>query len=80
MASENSLKLMRSGSSITIYYKMVPLFECDAHKTGSGGGVNQKIEEELVTLTKIVTIWYNHVMNVLEKYSKPFNKTNLLLL
>ena len=87
MASENSLKLMCSGSSITIYYKMVPLFECDAHKTGScfskswkWRGVNQKIEEELVTLTKVVTICYNRVMDVLEKYSKPFNKTNLLLL
>ena len=36
---------------------------------GSGGGVNQKIEEELVTLTKVVTICYNRVMDVLEKYS-----------
>ena len=43
-------------------------------------GVDQNIKEELVTLTKFVTMWYNNVKDILEECYKPFNKINLLVL
>ena len=41
--------------------------------------LNQNIKEELVTLTKFVTMWYNNVKDILEECYKPFNKINLLV-
>ena len=69
--------------SITKWYRCLNVMhikrEVVSVSLGSGGSVNQKIEEKLVTLPKFVTICYKDGNNMLEKILQTLLKVKFSL-